>query len=69
MKHLSINPERLRAALMNRQWTVTDLSRKSEIAYSTLREHLKGRRSKARDTTIQRMANTLGLDPAELTQH
>lgn len=64
---VTLDAGRIQAALLERQWTMTTLSRQADVSYSSIRAFLKGRRAKAHRLTLQKMALALRMDPAELT--
>lgn len=67
--HLSVervNGEALKKLIEKRKLSVTDLSRRSSVAFSTIYDYIKGNRLLGDSRVVNKLAKALGVDPIEI---
>ena len=67
--HLSVervNGEALKKLIEKRKLSVTDLSRRSSVAFSTIYDYIKGNRLLGDSRVVNKLAKALDVDPIEI---
>ncbi len=61
-----IDGKKLESLLYEKYWTMTKLAARSEVAYSNIRDLVKGKRSRIRRSTLCKIADALETSPDSL---